>query len=474
MHFAEHGSPNVFFTRLEEFGNRVYVACIDDKASKRLRKHLDNIASEFSQCDDARALSQNFDSLLENGDPELIDRLIFETKDLIFDYEQYETTATMTTDEPTTTETITTEELTTTTTTTTTSTVTSTTTLFTTTSEKKISSSSSSTTTTTTTTTAPTTTTTSTTTTTTTTSTTTRTSTTTTTTTTTTTKTTNSTTTNTTSTPKATSTTTTTTSPSTISTPTKITSTTRKITTKPKGKKNKGKSTTKPSTDSYSGASCDTKLYLKASFSFNQVLRRPQGDTGAISGAKASAALLKVASLIKSVGGKSKNSACSKDAGKVPCDLLNLPTSELPCEMAARVQKLFEYIGSKCNENWVAKYTGVVKQLVTFSSPKNGITCAEAAGPKIQLKSGFNAPNSKFHGRGDCNLKNKLRPFSQNAIEFGLELFEKSLTKEGFEKKMTSKLISRYHTILKVRISAKKFYNNYLYHNNLSIFFSLW
>ena len=161
--------------------------------------------------------------------------------------------------------------------------------------------------------------------------------------------------------------------------------------------------------------------------------------------------------MIKSVGGKSKNSACSKDAGKVPCDLLNLPTSELPCEMAARVQKLFEYIGSKCNENWVAKYSGVVKQLVTFSSPKNGITCAEAAGPKIQLKSGFNAPNSKFHGRGDCNLKNKLRPFSKNAIEFGLDLFENSLTKEGFEKKMKSKLISRYHTILKVPISAKRF-----------------
>ena len=169
-----------------------------------------------------------------------------------------------------------------------------------------------------------------------------------------------------------------------------------------------------------------------------------------MSGAKASAALLKVASLIKSVGGKSKSSACSKDAGKVPCDLLNLPTNELPCEMAARVQKLFQYIGSKCNQGWVAKYSGVVKQLITFSAPKNGVTCEEAAGPSIQLKSGMSSPNSKFYGKGECSLRKKLVGFADNAVNFGLELFKNSLAKEDFEKKMNSKLVSRYHTILKV------------------------
>ena len=56
--------------------------------------------------------------------------------------------------------------------------------------------------------------------------------------------------------------------------------------------------------------------------------------------------------------------------------MLEMPRSALACDLAQRLKDVVEYVGQKCNDEWVAYYGGkLMDNLIANSQPADGSEC---------------------------------------------------------------------------------------------------
>ena len=60
----------------------------------------------------------------------------------------------------------------------------------------------------------------------------------------------------------------------------------------------------------------------------------------------------------------------------MPCYMLEMPRNALACDLAQRLKDVVDYVGQKCNDEWVAYYGGeLMDSLIANSQPADGSEC---------------------------------------------------------------------------------------------------
>lgn len=67
---------------------------------------------------------------------------------------------------------------------------------------------------------------------------------------------------------------------------------------------------------------------------------------------------------------------CNLEAGKLPCHMLAFPKNTMACDLAGRIAKIVDYIGTKCDTTWNQIWGQKVRELVRDSMPDDGATCS--------------------------------------------------------------------------------------------------
>ena len=182
---------------------------------------------------------------------------------------------------------------------------------------------------------------------------------------------------------------------------------------------------------------CTTKGFHRAAVLFTGNSR------SCVDPINASIAFSEVATKINQLG-KSKNmqhgtAVCNPGSGKVPCDLLDIPTDELPCQMAERLKILYDYVSESCSPKWHRRNEDALRLLFEFSAPKDGSECPspfvvlKMAGPKI------------------CHLGSEVERLGGSPVEFSTQRFFEALREANMRKR--GRLVRRYESLLKLRCS---------------------
>ena len=59
--------------------------------------------------------------------------------------------------------------------------------------------------------------------------------------------------------------------------------------------------------------------------------------------------------------------------------MLEMPRTALACDLAQRLKDVVDYVGQKCNDEWVAYYGGeLMDSLIANSQPADGSECVSS------------------------------------------------------------------------------------------------
>jgi len=161
---------------------------------------------------------------------------------------------------------------------------------------------------------------------------------------------------------------------------------------------------------------------------------------------------------INILGGKMPSSECElKDAGKMPCDLLEFPKREIACQLAARAERLYRYLTERCSKNWTTSFGEIIEDLKISSQPGDGAVC-----PSI----GENAPakavsgmNKAFFDEYGVTLTQSLRDTTaEHSAKLKEERTERrrvKIKRESRRREKFAKLVER-ETIKRERKNKEK------------------
>ena len=65
-----------------------------------------------------------------------------------------------------------------------------------------------------------------------------------------------------------------------------------------------------------------------------------------------------------------------EEAGKVDCNLLYFPHTELRCQLVQRIKRVYDAVSSNCNNSWKAQFGAMINSLLQNNqSGKKGAPC---------------------------------------------------------------------------------------------------
>ena len=160
---------------------------------------------------------------------------------------------------------------------------------------------------------------------------------------------------------------------------------------------------------------------------------------------KAAFAFNALVKLIVELGDKNAKLHCDATflaASVVPCDMLNILTDELACQMANRVEKLLKYVSSKCNSQWNRASRQYMRQLKQATLPTDSTTCPELeSGFQVVLKSAADT----------CLLSEEIHAVRGNVAQQGIGKLRHVVANESVNPKFAGQIVRRYEPLLKLK-----------------------
>ena len=62
-------------------------------------------------------------------------------------------------------------------------------------------------------------------------------------------------------------------------------------------------------------------------------------------------------------------------AGKLPCEMLEMPKNQLACQVTSRIRSIFDYVSARCDSNWNNHYGALMDELEAAAAPVDGSDC---------------------------------------------------------------------------------------------------
>ena len=182
---------------------------------------------------------------------------------------------------------------------------------------------------------------------------------------------------------------------------------------------------------------CETSLYIEAANAYTLI------DKNILHPFKAAVAFNALVKLIVELGDKDAKLPCDETyswEGLVPCNMLDIPTGELACQMANRVETLFKYVSGKCSNQWNRANRRYMRRLKQASLPSDSATCPGVdGGYQVFLKSAAE----------NCLLSEELQDV--NVSQRGTGKFRDALANESVNPKFRGQMIRRYEPLLKLK-----------------------
>lgn len=96
---------------------------------------------------------------------------------------------------------------------------------------------------------------------------------------------------------------------------------------------------------------------------------------------------------------------CNLEAGKLPCHMLDFPKNTMACDLAGRIAKIIDYMGTKCDTEWNQIWGGRVRTLIRDSMPNDGSACSSEPIESSNVRE----LNSMFEEMNDKNFNKHVK-----------------------------------------------------------------